>query len=111
MCYRANIGQASRLLGNILTNISSGFVYEKTLKLIESESQLINTHICEEVFPYAKWALILAFIGRAILLTISLKRLSICKVYVYYEMLALITSIGLPIGDSLGASLSKFTND
>ena len=55
--------------------------------------------------------MILSFFGRAILLLISLKRLSICKVYVYYNFLASITLIGLPSGDSLEASISSFTNN
>ena len=56
----------------------------------------MNTTLCEKVFPYAKWALIMSIIGRAVLLLISLKRLSICKVHFYYEMLVLAVLFCLP---------------
>ena len=80
---------------------------EKTLQLIQADPPNLNTNLCEEVFPYAKWALIISIFGRAILLLISLKRLSICKVHLYYEMLVFVVLFCLPqdIDQEVGVTL------
>ena len=60
---------------------------DQTQKLIEAESPLIDIQSSEAVFQYAKWALIISIFGRAILILISLKKLSICKVFYSYNTL------------------------
>ena len=73
----------------------------ETKKLIEDDSPLINITLSKDFYPYAVWALIISILGRAILILISLKKLSICKVYFHYNMLEVIIVMGLPTGDSL----------
>ena len=78
---------------------------DKTEKLIEDDSPLINTALCEAVLQYANWALIVLVLGRVILILISLKKLSVCKVYFYYNMLELVILVCLPTGESLESDL------
>ena len=61
------------------------------LRNIEYEQQ-----VADAVYPYAKWTMIGLTAGRLILMLVSVKYLSITKVYIYYEMLVVITGQFLP---------------
>ena len=111
MCYRSNIAQFSRLLFNIYQFSSGVQASEKTYRMIENHSPIMNIQNCEEVLPYAKWALVIVNLGRAILILISLKRLSICKVYFYYNMLNQVILICLPQGVEMHTNMWLFTSN
>ena len=44
----------------------------------------------ESVYPFAKWTMIGLLCGRMVLLLISIKCLSITKIYFYYELLVVL---------------------
>ena len=74
---------------------------EKTQRLLDEDSQLLNSTIVSEIFPYAKWVLILSIFGRLIIILISIKKVSICKVNFYYELLVYVVMFCLPQGADL----------
>ena len=57
---------------------------------------MLNLELCTTIFPYAKWAVICMTFGRLILMLISLKHLSVCKVYLYYELVNMLVLMCLP---------------
>ena len=57
---------------------------------------MINSELCAAIFPYAKWIIICMTFGRLIFMLISIKHLSVCKVYFYYEMIIMLVLMGLP---------------
>ena len=115
LCYRSNFGQIQRLFFNLVQLFMGRLPFVKTQELLQTDTQNLNTSLSEELLPYAKWALIAAIFGRVILLLISMKRLSICKVHIYYEFLIFVVLMCLPQGtdQELGVTLfleQVFTN-
>ena len=107
LCYRSNISQFIRIIFNMFAFATGSVASDKTEELIVDGSPLINTSLCEVVFQYAKWASIVLVFGRVVLILISLKKLSVCKVYFYYNMLELVILVCLPTGESLETDLWK----
>ena len=60
------------------------------------EGNPAEPELTELVYPYAKTAMYIYFVGRVILMLISLKRLSVCRYYLYYEFLFAIIVLFLP---------------
>ena len=56
----------------------------------------MNTTLVSDVFPYAKWALIMSIFGRVILMLISLKKLNITKTYIYFNLMVELIKFCLP---------------
>ena len=61
-----------------------------------SESNEYNEDLVKSIFPFVKMAIIFMTIGRAILLLISFKKISICKVYIYYQVIYILLELCLP---------------
>ena len=58
-----------------------------------SESNEYNEDLVKSIFPFVKMAIIFMTIGRAILLLISFKKISICKVYIYYQVIYILLEL------------------
>ena len=54
--------------------------------------------LTEIVYPYAKTAMLIFTAGRVVLMLITFKRLSVCRYYIYYELLLTIINAFLPRG-------------
>ena len=79
-----------RLLQSILAvslNVESFQVSEDAMKDYEGFEHSI---MVDSVYPYAKWTMIGLLCGRMVLMLISIKCLSITKVYFYYELLVVL---------------------
>ena len=78
-----------RLLQSILAvslNVASFQVSEDAMK----DYAGFEHSIMESVYPFAKWIMIGLLCGRVVLILISIKCLSITKVYFYYELLVVL---------------------
>ena len=63
--------------------------------------------LAEAIYPYAKIAMLIFTLGRVILLLVSIKQLSVCRYYLYYELLLFIINICLPQGLSFDVTNEK----
>ena len=55
-----------------------------------------NEKVVAEIFPHVKSIIIWMTMGRIILLLISCKKPSICKIYLYYQVLFIVVELCLP---------------
>ena len=52
--------------------------------------------LIKEIFPYIKWTMIMMSYGRLFLILVSMKKLAVCKMYIYYQIVYLILEECLP---------------
>ena len=67
-------------------------------KKFMDEGESPKQDLIEAIHPYAKNATLLHVVGRVILMLISIKRPSVCRYYLYYELLLHIINICSPFG-------------
>ena len=95
MMYRCNLTFCSKLLFMAVMVPSGQANFQQSEEFIAEGGQH-NEELVSEILPFIKMALIFMTLGRAVLLLISFKRLSICKVYIYYQVVYVLLELFLP---------------
>ena len=96
LMYRANLSMISRFCLDFSFLLLGKLQSVQTEKFIESNSPDLNTTLVSDMFPYAKWALIMTIFGRVILMLISLKKLKVTKTYFYFNLMVELIKFCLP---------------
>ena len=86
LMYRANLTQFSHIAYFVFFASMGGESFQHSEK-IRDEWDPERADLIEAVHPYATLAAVAFWFGRVILLLISIKKLSITRVYFYYELI------------------------
>ena len=93
--YRSNLTFISRVIFTSFWMFLGKANYQQSQKYIE-EGGTHNTDLIETMFPIIKWAMIILTFGRLIFIFISIKKLAICKTYIYYQVIYILLEEFLP---------------
>ena len=102
LMYRANLSQLSRLIFGVIqlgmgeSNFDRSEIYRQNSVENPQTPGLGYLDLVRDIHPYARVIMYTFTVGRFILLLISMKHLSICKLYIYYEFLLTILDQFLP---------------
>ena len=69
--------------------------FQQSQKFID-EGGAYNNDLIDAMLPSIKWAMIILTFGRLICIFISIKKLAICKTYIYYQAIYIILEEFLP---------------
>ena len=95
MMYRCNLAFVSKILFMAMNWPLGQANFQQSEKYIENGGEH-NEEFVSAIFPYVKIAILSMSIGRVILLLISFKKLSICKFYIYYQVVYILLELCLP---------------
>ena len=69
--------------------------YQQSREYIERDEQH-NSDLIKGLFPFIQWTMIVMSYARLLLVLLSMKKLAICKVYIYYQIVYLMLEQCLP---------------
>lgn len=107
LAYRANIAFLSKVVFTSFYMPIGIANYQQSKEYIDAEKPH-NEELMKTMFPILQWTMIIMTFGRLILMAISMKKLSICKTYIYYQVLYGILEDCLP--RDFGDMQSKLSN-
>ena len=95
LMYRSIISLFCRVIMQIGWSALSLNVWHETRRGLDA-GKFANSELVEQIFPYAKNAMIALNIGRGLLFLISLKWHHVTKLNYYYEMVSFLVECLLP---------------
>ena len=93
--YRSNLTFISRVIFTSFWMFLGKANFQQSQKFID-DGGTYNTELIDTMFPSIKWAMIILTFGRLICIFISIKKLAICKIYIYYQAIYILLEEFLP---------------